>query len=390
MMTRRPSPGPEAVDYFCHVQALSGIALLLSAIAALAWANSSWASAYERFWQLQLPLGSGQYAFNRSLQFWISDGLMALFFLLVGLEIRREIHEGTLATFKVAVLPVIAALGGIVVPAVIYIGFNREPHLRHGWAIPTATDIAFATGALALLGRRVPQALRVFLLAIAVIDDVVAILLIAVVYSTRFDLVGLSLVAIASLGLLVLQGLPVRFFADRLLLGALVWIGLLKAGAHPALAGVVLGLLMPVDGVRLLEQRLHHWVAFGVMPLYAFANAGIRLGTLPSFHGAAPLIGGVIAGLIIGKPLGITLSTALCLRAGWCRLPVGMDIKRVLIVGCIAGMGFTMSIFICHLAFADEYLGPAKLAVLLGSAFAALVGLTIGRSILPSPAALPG
>lgn len=389
-MTRRLSPGPEAVDYFCHVQALSGIALLLSAIAALAWANSSWASAYERFWQLQLPLGSGQYAFNRSLQFWISDGLMALFFLLVGLEIRREIHEGTLATFKVAVLPVIAALGGIVVPAVIYIGFNREPHLRHGWAIPTATDIAFATGALALLGRRVPQALRVFLLAIAVIDDVVAILLIAVVYSTRFDLVGLSLVAIASLGLLVLQGLPVRFFADRLLLGALVWIGLLKAGAHPALAGVVLGLLMPVDGVRLLEQRLHHWVAFGVMPLYAFANAGIRLGTLPGFHGAAPLIGGVIAGLIIGKPLGITLSTALCLRVGWCRLPVGMDIKRVLIVGCIAGMGFTMSIFICHLAFADKYLGPAKLAVLLGSAFAALVGLTIGRSILPSPAALPG
>jgi NhaA family Na+:H+ antiporter len=390
-MSRRLSPRPEPADHFFHVQALSGIALLLAAIAALAWANSSWASAYERLWQLQLPLGGGPYTFNRSLQFWVSDGLMAFFFLLVGLEIRREIHEGTLATFKVAVLPLVAALGGIVVPALIYIGFNREPHLRHGWAIPTATDIAFATGVLALLGRRVPPALRVFLLAIAVIDDIAAIVLIALVYSTHFDLTGLSLVAIASLGLLMLLGLPVRFFADRLLLGVLAWIGLLKAGAHPALAGVILGLLMPVDRVRPLEQQLHRWVAFGIMPLYAFANAGVRLDSLTtsSVSEAAPLVGGIVAGLVIGKPVGITISTTLCLRAGWCELPVGIDIRRVFVVGCIAGMGFTMSIFICHLAFADEYLSAAKLAVLLGSATAALVGLTIGRALLPSHAALP-
>jgi NhaA family Na+:H+ antiporter len=382
----RSAPCSESTEHFCNVQAASGIALLSAAAAALLWANSPWSSTYARLWQVQLSIGSGHFVFSRPLHFWISDGLMAFFFLLVGLEIRREIDEGTLASPKAALLPIVAAIGGIIVPALLYVALNREPQMRHGWAIPTATDIAFATGALALLGRRVPPALRVLLLAIAVIDDIVAILLIAFVYSTGLDWIGLSIAAAAAVGLAVLLTLPVRFVVDRLLLGMLAWVGLLRAGAHPALAGVILGLLMPMDLVRRVEQRLHPWVAFGIMPLYAFANAGVRLeGLGASSNITVPLIGGVMAGLVIGKPLGITLSTTLCVKAGWCALPDGIDIKRVFVIGCIAGMGFTMSIFVCHLAFVDELLATAKLAVLIASAVAALVGLAAGRWLLPTP-----
>ena len=383
---RRAAPDSGPTELFFHVEAGSGIALLGAASAGLLWANSPYSRAYFRLWQVQVPIGSGHLAFTRPLSFWISDGLMALFFLLVGLEIRREIHDGTLATARAALLPVMAALGGIIVPALLYLGFNHAPPLRHGWAIPTATDIAFTTGALALLGRRISPGLRVLLLAIAVIDDIVAIVLIAFFYSTGLDWVGLSIAAVSAVGLAVLLTLPIRFFVDRLALGILAWIGLLKAGAHPALAGVIIGLLMPMDQVRRVEQRLHPWVAFGIMPLYAFANAGVRL---PGSHGAAHLIPslllGVVAGLVIGKPLGITLATALSVWAGWCKLPEGIDMRRIFVIGCIAGMGFTMSIFICHLAFTAESLATAKLAALIASATAALVGLGVARWLLPLP-----
>ena len=381
----RPAPRSGSAEHFYRVEAGSGIALLTAVMAALLWANSPWSSAYVRLWQIRLSIGSGDLLLSRPLHFWIGDGLMALFFLLVGLEIRREIHEGSLASLKAALLPIVAAIGGIIVPALLYVGFNREPQMRYGWAIPTATDIAFATGALALLGRRVPPALRVLLLAIAVIDDIVAILLVAFVYSTRLDWSGLAVAAVAALGLVVLSTLPVRFVFDRLLLCILAWIGLLHAGAHPALAGVILGLSTPIDLARRIEPRLHPWVAFGVMPLYALANAGISLkGLGASSHLTAPLIAGVIAGLVIGKPLGITLSTALCIRAGWCALPAGIDIKHVFVIGCVAGAGFTMSLFICHLALAGEPLATAKLAVLIASALAALAGLVAGRRLLPA------
>jgi len=346
----RPAPPSGSTEHFCHIESGSGIALLAAVVAALLWANSPWSLAYARLWQFRLSIGSGDFLLSRPLSFWIGDGLMAFFFLLVGLEIRREIHEGSLATPKAALLPIVAAIGGIIVPALLYVGFNREPQTRHGWAIPTATDIAFATGALALLGQRVPPPLRVLLLAIAVIDDIFAVLLIAFVYSTGLD--GTCL---------------------------------LHAGAHPALAGVILGMSMPANLARRIEPRLHPWVAFGVMPLYAFANAGINLeGLSPSSNLTAPLIAGVIAGLVIGKPLGITLSTALCVKAGWCALPPGTDIKRVFVIGCMAGAGFTMSLFVCRLAFAGELLATAKLAVLIASALAALIGFVSGRRLLPA------
>jgi NhaA family Na+:H+ antiporter len=322
---------------------LSAIALLLAAATAVLWANSPWSALYFRLWQLQVSVGGGHLIVSRSLNFWIGDGLMGFFFLLVGLEIRREMHDGTLASAKAALLPVVAAIGGIVVPALLYVGFNREPPLRHGWAIPTATDIGFATGVLALLGRRISASLRVLLLAIAVIDDIVAILLIACFYSKG-----------------------------------------LTTSAHPALAGVIIGLLMPMRLVSRVERRLYPWVAFAVMPLYAFANAGVSLkevGTQSSH--SISLLFGVIAGLVIGKPLGITLSTALCVRAGWCELPEGIDIKRVFVIGCIAGVGFTMSMFVCHLAFVDAPLATSTLAVLLASTAAAIVGLIAGRCLSP-------
>jgi len=380
----RSAPRPGRAEHFYSVEALSGVALLSAAAAALLWANSPWASVYTRLWHVQLSMGSGHFVFTRPLNFWISDGLMAFFFLLVGLEIRSEIHDGILASPKAALLPIVAAIGGIVVPALIFVGFNREPHLRHGWAIPTATDIAFATGALALLGGRVSPALRVLLLAIAVIDDIVAIVLIAFIYSTGLDVTGLAVAGVAALGLVALLTLPIRFAVDRLLLGVLAWIGLLKAGAHPALAGVIIGVLMPMDLVPRAEERLHPWVAFGVMPLYAFANAGVSFNGLIAGSGFnVALIVGVVAGLVIGKPLGITISTALCVKTGWCKLPEGVDIKRIFVIGCIAGMGFTMSIFVCHLAFTDEPLATAKLGVLIASALAALLGLVAGRCLLP-------
>jgi Na+:H+ antiporter, NhaA family len=320
-----------------------GIALVVAAATALIWANSPWSSTYFRLWQLQLAVGSGHFILSRPLNFWISDGLMAFFFLLVGLEIRREMHDGALASTRAALLPVMAAMGGIIVPALLYVGFNREPPLRHGWVIPTATDIGFATGVLALLGRRITPSLRVLLLAIAVIDDIVAILLIAFFYSKG-----------------------------------------LNASVHPALAGVIIGLLMPMRLGQRISLRLHPWVAFGVMPLYAFANAGVSLhGLATASNLSMSLIFGVIGGLVIGKPLGITLSTVLCVRAGWCELPEGIDMKRVFVIGCIAGMGFTISIFVCHLAFVDQPLAAATLAVLIASAVAALIGLIAGRWLLP-------
>jgi Na+:H+ antiporter, NhaA family len=255
--------------------------------------------------------------------------------------------------------------------------------LRHGWAIPTATDIAFATGVLALLGRRVSPALRAFLLAIAVIDDVVAVLVIALAYTSHFNPMGWAVVVIATGALYVLLSMPFSFFLDRLLLGILAWIGLLLAGAHPAIAGAILGLLMPTEMLRPMEQRLHAWVAFGVMPLYAFVNAGVRLERIVlTAHTSASLLSGIAAGLVVGKPVGITLTTALFVRAGWCRLPPGVDLGRVLVVGCIAGMGFTMSIFICHLAFGDELVATAKLAVLIASMSAALLGYLSGLLLL--------
>jgi len=384
---------------FIGVEAMSGVALLATAALALAWANSPWAGAYEALWQLQLGLGVAQYLPAHDLRFWVNDGLMSVFFLVVGLEIRREMHDGALSDPRVATLPIIAATGGVVVPALLYVLINSDPAARRGWAIPTATDIAFAVGVLSLVGRGVPPALRLLLLTLAIIDDIAAVVAIAFYYSSGIAAGGLSIAAAGVLGVLLLQWLGVQAALAYVSPATVVWFGMLRAGVHPALAGVLLGLLTPATRafgrmprdpdarragtppVESVEAMLHPWVAFGIMPLFALANAGVSLRGL-QLSAAAPLAvgAGIVSGLVLGKPVGIVLASIAAVRLKLCALPAGVHWRHVVLVGLLGGIGFTMSIFIANLAFEDPpLLAAAKFAVLVASALAATLGLLLGR-----------
>jgi Na+:H+ antiporter, NhaA family len=377
MIDRLPSANGVAralkpLEAFFRVESSSGIVLLGATLCALVWANSPWRASYEFLWHAEPS------------HLLISDGLMTVFFLVVGLEIRREIHEGALSTLQTAGLPLIAALGGIVVPAAIYVALNTDLETRQGWAIPMATDIAFAVGALALLGKRVPPALRALLLALAIADDVAAIVVIAFFYSDgSVDWLGLVIATVGLACLAVLRRLGAHRALAFLAAGAVLWIGLFVAGLHPVLAGVITGLLMPPASANALEERLHPWVAYGVMPLFALANAGITFAGLEvQSELSALLIAGVVLGLLIGKPVGIVSATALAVKIGWCRLPPGVTWGGIALIGCLGGIGFTMSIFIATLAFADAaLLAAAKFAVLAASVLAGATALVVGRSL---------
>jgi NhaA family Na+:H+ antiporter len=314
----------------------------------------------------------------------------------VGLEIRREIHDGSLSNPKVAALPMIAAVGGVVVPALLYVLLNADPVARRGWAIPTATDIAFAVGILSLVGKGVPSALRMLLLTLAIIDDIAAILVIAFFYSSGIAYAGLGLVALGVVLVLLMQWLGIRWALAYLVPGALMWYGMLSAGMHPTLAGVLLGLLTPATAnygrhksidptapapVEAVEAALHPWVAFGIMPLFALANAGVNLSGL-NLSAGQPLTvaAGIVAGLVLGKPIGIMLAALAAVRLKICTLPEEVTWRHVLLLGLLAGIGFTMSIFISNLAFADPVLlSAAKFAVLIASGAAGVLGLLLGR-----------
>jgi len=426
-----------ALEHFLHIEAVSGIVLMLAAAIALIWANSSAADSYHHLWHMPVSLGLGDWQLSQSLHFWINDGLMTVFFLVVGLEIRREIHEGALATLKLATLPMAAALGGVVVPALIYVALNVDPNLRAGWAVPTATDIAFAMGVLALLGKSIPPSVRVFLLALAIIDDIAAVLIIAVFYSGGLEPIGFLIAGAGIALVLIFQQIGIGSAFAYVLPGAILWFGLLKTGAHPTLAGVVLGLMTPVfsrpdtegplDKARgalhnlthraeedtgevlhsvkqlrtaqrellppviRVQAALHPWVAYGVMPLFALANAGVSLGGVDLNNSASlTVMFGVLCALVIGKPIGVMFSTWLLVRLGWCVLPPGMTWSWLGLIGCLAGIGFTMSIFIASLAFTDEgLLSAAKLGVLLASAIAATLGLVIGAIVVRRAKANP-
>ncbi len=384
---------------FIGVEVASGVVLLLAAVVALGWANSPLAASYEALWHLELGLGLSPYLPARDLHFWVNDGLMTIFFLVVGLEIRREMHDGALSDPKVARLPIIAAAGGVVVPALLYVLLNSTPELRRGWAIPTATDIAFAVGVLSLVGRGVPAALRMLLLTLAIIDDIAAILVIAFFYSGGIAVSGLLIVAAGVMLVLALQWLGARTALAYMLPGAAVWFGMLRAGVHPTLAGVLLGLLTPasaafgrrgraasavLDGaspLERLEAMLHPWVAFGIMPLFALANAGVSLAGLTLSAGAPLAIGsGIVLGLVLGKPLGIVLASLAAVGLKLAALPEGVRWHHTLLLGLLGGIGFTMSIFIANLAFDDPaLLAAAKFAVLVASGAAATLGLVVGR-----------
>jgi len=413
---------------FLHVEAVSGAVLVVSAAAALIWANSSFAHGYHAFWNLPITVGFGEHVFSRSLHFWVNDALMTVFFLVVGMEIRREIHEGALSRFDQAILPLIAAGGGVIVPALIYLSINNDPVRGHGWAVPTATDIAFAVGILALLGRSIPVNVRVFLLALAIIDDIIAVLIIALFYTSEIQSGGFVVSALGVLVVLGFQRMGIGAAPAYLLPGFLVWIGLLIAGIHPTLAGVVLGLMTPARAIpmrehplevasRVLKQlrrsdaieakdthrlqrplhelrvahrellppvsrvqmALHPWVAFGIMPIFALANAGVSLKGADFSTGVQFVTLGTAVALVVGKPVGIVGATWVAVRLGWCRLAPGVSWSGVWLVGLLAGIGFTMSIFIAMLAFSNEgLLDAAKLGVLLGSLAAAIVSLAWG------------
>jgi Na+:H+ antiporter, NhaA family len=383
---------------FISVEAASAVVLLAATALALGWANSPFAGSYEALWHRQLSFGIPLLA-RYDLHFWVNDGLMTVFFLLVGLEIRREINDGTLSDPRVATLPIIAAAGGVVVPALVYLLIGSAPEVRNGWAIPTATDIAFAVGVLSLI-QRGSAALRMLLLTLAIVDDVAAILVIAFFYSGGL-VAGQFAIAAAGIALVfLLQALGVRSALAYVFPGALVWLGMLRAGMHPTLAGVLLGLLTPVSAdfglrarrvpcpaeppVMRVEATLHPYVAFGIMPLFALANAGVSLAGLDFSASGLRVSSAIVLGLVLGKPLGIVVSTLAAVRCRIGALPPGVRSPQILLLGLLGGIGFTMSVFIANLAFDDPaLLAAAKLGVLVGSAVAATLGFVVGR--VPTP-----
>jgi Na+:H+ antiporter, NhaA family len=366
---------------------IASLVLLGAAIAALVVANSGMAASYTAILKTPLTVGFSPFAITDSLQTWIKNALMAVFFLLVGLEIKAEFKEGALSERERAILPFAAALGGMIAPALIYLAMVGTTSTNaRGWAIPCATDIAFAVGVVGLLGKKVPASLKAFLLAVAVIDDLGAILIIAFFYTAGLDLAALAAVAVVVAIMAVLNWRNVSNLWIYLALGVVLWIFVYRSGVNPTLAGVITALFIPLKALDGLKSPLHDlahaikWpVTFLIMPIFAFANAGVSLQglTLPDL--AQPVTSGIALGLLLGKPIGITLFTLLVVKLGIARLPEGVTWTQVVGVGFIAGIGFTMSLFVGVLAFEgmDQMMNQVRLGVLSGSTLAALIGALI-------------
>ena len=370
-------------------EAAGGVLLMLAAAAALALDNSPLAHLYDALLTIPVVVQIGALALEKPLLLWINDGLMALFFLLVGLEIKRELLEGNLSSWRQAVLPALAALGGMVAPALIYAAVNADdPMALRGWAIPAATDIAFAVGILALLGSRVPAGLKVFLLALAVIDDLGAILIIAVFYTADLSLTSLAIAGACAAVLLALNLAGVTRLLLYILVGVVMWVAVLKSGVHATLAGVIVALFIPLrtgdasttPPLLRAEHGLHGFVALFVMPVFAFANAGVHLGGISLGDVLSPIPLGIAAGLFFGNQIGIFGLTWAGVRIGVCRLPEGVTWLHVYGASALAGIGFTMSLFIGALAFDDPaHQAAVRIGVLSGSLLSGLVGYAVLR-----------
>ncbi len=357
-------------------QTLSGVLLLSCALLALGWANSPWAPQYHALWHL--PLGS------TTLLHAVNDGLMALFFLMVGLEIKHEIQDGALTSLRQAALPIVGAIGGMVVPALVFVMIARDSDAIRGWGIPMATDIAFALGIVALLRDRVPAGLRVFLAALAIADDIGAVLVIALFYTPSVNIVALVATALLMGGLLLMNTKRVQAMWPYVLGGLLLWGAVYASGIHASIAGVLLAFTIPARrpapaGATSVQHRLEealHWpVAYLIVPIFAFANAGVTLPENAAAFASQPAVLATALGLVIGKPLGITGAAWLAVRAGWAALPDGANWPRVIGVAALGGIGFTMSLFIASLAFGEgELLDAAKIGVLAGSLVAGGIG----------------
>jgi Na+:H+ antiporter, NhaA family len=367
-----------------------GIVLGVATIAALIVANSPLGHQYEALLQATGEVRIGSIGLSKSLEHWINDGLMAIFFLLVGLEIKREAVEGALASVRQAALPIIAAIGGFILPAAIYAAANwGDAQALRGWAVPAATDIAFALGVCAILGPRVPPSLKTFLLALAIIDDLMAIIVIAIFYTDNLSVTALALGGVGVAALVALNRLDVQKPAFYLIVGLFTWVCVLKSGVHATLAGVAVGLAMPLTkhgSHSLLEDTEHAlkpWVNFAIVPIFAFANAGVPLAGLTLSTLAAPIPLGIIAGLFIGKQVGVFGAALLAIRFGAAAMPEGATVAKLYGIAMLTGIGFTMSLFIGTLAFDDEaVLTQVRLGVLAGSLLSGVVAsvLLIARS----------
>jgi NhaA family Na+:H+ antiporter len=367
-----------------------GVVLLAAAVLAFILTNSPLGGYYVQFFELHLTVRLDKVGLDKSLNHWVNDGLMAIFFFLVGLEIKRELIEGELSSARQAALPAIAAIGGMAVPAMVYFLLNAEtPETLDGWAIPAATDIAFAMGVISLLGKRVPESLKIFLLALAIIDDLGAIIVIAIFYTAHLSLYALGLASLGIVVLIAMNRLKVQRLAAYVLVGLYVWACVLESGVHATLAGSVVGLCVPLrlpdgtsDDERSLAKRcihaLHPWVAFAIMPAFAFANAGVSLKGLSWETIAAPVTLGVALGLFVGKQVGVMAAVALARLCGIARLPEGAGWAETYGVAILTGIGFTMSLFIGSLAFpTGEHIVEMRLGVIGGSILSALLGLLV-------------
>ena len=373
---------------FFQLEAASGLLLIAAAVLALIVNNSPLSWLYNGLLEVPVAVQIGALSIAKPLLLWINDGLMALFFLLIGLEVKRELVEGHLSKPSQVVLPGAAAIGGMLVPALIYWFLNRDnPAAIAGWAIPTATDIAFALGVLALLGKRVPVSLKLFLMTLAIIDDLGAIIIIALFYSGALSTLSLMLAAACLAALVAMNRMGVVKLGPYLVIGLILWVCVLKSGVHATLAGVTLALCIPLrtrnaetSPLLSLEHALHPWVAYGILPLFAFANAGVSLAgvTLESFTHTVPM--GIAVGLLAGKTLGVFGLTWLAIKLGLAALPAGANWGQILGVAILCGIGFTMSLFVGSLAFepgVSDYAGTDRMGILTGSIIAAIVGYAI-------------
>ena len=385
---------PNPITKFLRLESAGGIILILMALLAMTLANSPLSGYYQQFLDLDVQVRIGALDLHKPLLLWINDGLMAIFFLVIGLEVKREMIDGALSTRAQATFPAIAALGGMLAPALIYLLVNHgDPATHSGWAIPAATDIAFALGVMALLGNRVPTSLKVFLLALAIIDDLGVILIIALFYTSELSLGALG-VAVGAVALLFWMN---RRGVDRLsfylIVGAVLWVAVLKSGVHATLAGVIVGFMIPYKGKRYssplkhLEHKLHGWSVYFILPIFAFANAGVSLAGISLASLASPVPLGVMLGLCLGKPIGITLVSYLALKFKLAKLPEGTHFGQIMAVSVLCGIGFTMSMFIASLAFsadAQHFDTLSRLGILCGSTLAAVLGYLILRATLPA------
>ncbi|HEY4164063.1 MAG TPA: Na+/H+ antiporter NhaA [Dongiaceae bacterium] len=391
----RPQPQPQrraplqALREFLRLESAGGILLLIASVFALILDNSPLAPYYQEMLEMPAGGGIGRLFLEKSLLHWINDGLMAVFFFLVGLEIKREVLEGELSSLRQVALPGFCAMGGMAMPALVYLFFNHAtPEALRGWAIPAATDIAFAMGVMALLGSRVPEGLKIFLLALAIIDDLGAIVIIALFYTEDLSLIALGLAGLGIIGLAILNRSGVTRLAPYVLLGIFIWICVLKSGVHATLAGVAIAFAIPLktgipgeeSPLRRCEHALHPWVSFAIMPIFAFANAGVSLGNVTLETLFQPLTLGIAGGLFIGKQVGVMLTAAIGAALGLFRLPENVSWPQMYGAAALTGIGFTMSLFIGTLAFeGPEWAAPLRIGVLAGSIASAVVGYLVLR-----------